>query len=193
MTPDIIRKLEAEIRAGIRTEAQVVYLMVQIRKLLETRPREQYQYLKLHCDWALHRSLDRRAAQDILEHFNAAHIRLRDEPQPQDLPRVIQRISKMEFFREEMYQFFDDFGLPELNTGTPDSWTHFLHLYVQVIEDCPLEIRNNERAEIERVVVNIELARELVEREQFYKIIWSIHDTNGETGEIFIINSFQPA
>lgn len=51
MTPDIIRKLEAELKTGITTEVQVVYLLVAIRKLIERdKLEDQYAGLKFHCD-----------------------------------------------------------------------------------------------------------------------------------------------
>ena len=41
MTKDIIRKLEAELRVGITTEVQVVYLLAGLRKLLEQQDAKQ--------------------------------------------------------------------------------------------------------------------------------------------------------
>ena len=77
MTSEIIRKLGREIRKGITTEAQVVYLIVGIRKLLEQqRVGMQYEYLKFYCDWALHSKLEGRTAQKILEPFDAANLRI---------------------------------------------------------------------------------------------------------------------
>lgn len=60
MTPDIIRKLQAELNAGVTNEVQVVYVLAGIRKLIELeRSADQYQDLVFHIDWALHPKMDR--------------------------------------------------------------------------------------------------------------------------------------
>jgi hypothetical protein len=51
MTKDIIHKLHNELDAGINSEAQVVYLLTGIRKILERDSHaNQYGALKFHCD-----------------------------------------------------------------------------------------------------------------------------------------------
>jgi hypothetical protein len=55
MTKDIIRKLANETEAGITTEAQVVYVLAGIRKIIERdKIGDQYAAPRFHCDWALH-------------------------------------------------------------------------------------------------------------------------------------------
>src|SRR5437763_7300734 len=52
MTSDILKKLKKELVTGITTEAQVVYLLAGVRKLLELQQaKRQYEHLKFHCDW----------------------------------------------------------------------------------------------------------------------------------------------
>lgn len=104
MTPDIIRKLAGVINAGIRTEVQVVYLLVGIRKLIERKESgERYPSLKFHCDWALHPKMDRRAARLILLQFDAAYARMRGSIRLRDLPADLRgEIDRLEneVFRE---------------------------------------------------------------------------------------------
>jgi hypothetical protein len=60
MTPDILKKLDALLSAGITDEMQVVYLMSGVRKLLERQQaKKQYRYLTFHCDWTLHPKIGR--------------------------------------------------------------------------------------------------------------------------------------
>lgn len=60
MIPDIITKLQAELSAGIKTEAQVIYLMAQIRKIIEQEQSEdEFDFLFFHCNWVLHPRMDR--------------------------------------------------------------------------------------------------------------------------------------
>ena len=55
MKPDILTKLAAELREPIGSERQVVYIMVELRKLIELNcDGAQYTALKFHCDWVAH-------------------------------------------------------------------------------------------------------------------------------------------
>jgi len=197
MEPAIIRKLTEELNSGITTEAQVVYLLVEIRKLLEQQNEMQaYEYLTFHCDWALHSKLDRRMAQKILTQFNAANVHLKNgielEQLPTELRREMRRISKMKYFEREMSDFLHNHRLPGFTDKRMDGWSHFLHLYAKVISDCPLVIsgRNNS-ADVSSVTVHIELANQVIHKELFYKISWTILEKNGKSGEIYILNSFK--
>jgi hypothetical protein len=194
MIPDITRKLQELIAGGITTEAHVVYLVAQIRKLLEDLNADQYQHLKFHCDWPLHTKLDRSAAQRILVHFDAANISLRDGIELANLSvslrQEINQISKMDLFRRELHDFLQQHSLPQIDVGQ-NGWTKFLLLYAKVIEDCPLEIKSrNSASSIERVTVKVELANKLAGDQMFYKISWIVLDKNGKTGDIFVLNSF---
>ena len=156
MTNNVIRKLEAELKGGITTEAQVVYLMTGLRELLEQQQaKKKYEYLTFHCDWALHSKLQGTTAQEILKQFDRANIHLRTGTElhnlPADLQRKIDGISAMEWFKNEISTFRAANGLPCLETIRRDGWTHFLHLYCKVVEDCPLVMSNNTAASIEKV------------------------------------------
>jgi hypothetical protein len=217
MTPDIIRKLTAELDAGITTEIQVVYLLAGIRKIIERdNSGDKYPDLKFHCDWALHSSMDRAAAKAVLRQFDAAYpllqtnIKLQNLPQP--LRSEIDRVSQMRSFETELGDFLNAYGLPPITLGRHDGWVHFLHLYTKVIEDIPLvvavpAVKNRPRPaepvgppqHISHVVVNFEEARDTIKHDDgedlLFKVTWTIHDKNGRSGSIFIINSFslQPA
>jgi hypothetical protein len=210
-TSDILSKLTRELDAGIETEVQVVYLLAGIRKLIERdKAMEQYPDLKFHCDWALHSSLGGTAAKQVLRKFDAAHTLLRDKKielreLPAELGTEIDRISKMRSFEEDLSRFLDDYGLPPLTKNRPDGWPHFLHLYAGVVEDIPLVVSlpaagKKQKAKqgaadgapkhISHVVVHFDQAREIVGREVLFRVTWTIHDKNGQSGSIFIFNSF---
>lgn len=194
MIPEITRKLQELIADGITTEVQAVYLMVQIRKLLEGTGADQYEYLKFHCDWALHTKLSGTTAQKILSHFDAANVSLRDGIETNNLPRSLQleidQISKMDLFHRELGNILQEHSLPAIDVG-PNAWAKFLLLYARVVEDCPLEIRfNNDASSIQKVTVKVELANKMVGDQMFYKISWIVLDKNGKTGDIFVLNSF---
>jgi hypothetical protein len=88
-----------------------------------------------------------------------------------------------------------------------DGWTHFLHLYTKVIEDIPLAVaipamkrkpkqgtNDSPPKHISHVPVHCELARETIRHaegeEVLFKVTWTVHDKNGQSGDIFILNSF---
>jgi hypothetical protein len=194
----IVAKLNRLLAKGIKSEADALYLMVEVRKLLEQQQaKKQYEYLTFHCDWALHAALEGTTAQNILKRFDAANIHLKTGVKLQDLPgslRVeIDGISKMRYFEDELEKFLLANRLPHLETTRSDGWIHFVHLYAKIIEGCPLVMATkNKSATIATVILKLDLARPSKQdpREIWFRVRWIIEDKNGKSGEIFILNSF---
>jgi hypothetical protein len=140
--------------------------------------------------------LEGRAAQEVLGHFDAANVHLKKGMElhhlPSDLRREIENISKMRYFKQELAEFLKANRLPSMGTARPDGWVHFLHLYVKVVEDCPLVIstKNARTAGIENITLHLELAREPVGGDMLFKVTWTVLDKCGRTGDLFVINSF---
>ena len=194
MGPDIKQKISDLIASGIRTEAEAVYLMVQIRKLLEGGTKEKYIQLKFNCDWAVHTKLSGTTAQWILERFDHANILLRDDGKILDLPTSlkdeIEQITKMSLFKRELDSFLIEYSLPKIEI-IQEGWPKFLFFYAMVVEDCPLEIKSaNNTSSIQKITISVEKAQKLFEDNQFYKISWNITDKNGAIGEHSVFNSF---
>jgi hypothetical protein len=197
---DIKAKLTQELRSGITTEVQVVYLLAGIRKLMERdKIKETFATLTFHCDWVLHSDLKGPMAQSILASFDTANLSLKDGNLP-DLPfelrKDIDNISKMKAFEDELAAVLEHYGLPQLNETRPvDGWTHFLSLYCKVIEDIPLVVTdwNATAKSISKVAVNFEEAREEADlgNHTLYRITWRIEDKNGKYGVIEIYNSYE--
>jgi hypothetical protein len=197
MIPVIISKLRAELASSIDTEVRVVYLLANIRKILEQEnSNDNFKYLKFHCNWALHSCLDRdQLAKEILDNFNQIHVRFLsgiDLPNlPSGLREQIEIISKMENFRKELSCFLQAHKLPDIITGRPDCWPRFLLLYAAVVEDCPLIFtQETGNASIIKVILSLENAEQLISDQYYFKIIWNIHGKQGEKGELFVINSY---
>jgi hypothetical protein len=192
----IITKLERLLANGIRSEAEAVYLMVEVRKLLEHQnARQQYEYLTFHCDWALHAKLSGRIAQRILTFFDAANIHLKagaEMEQLPNLPRIeIERISKMEYFERQLDCFLKANSLETLCSTRADGWTHFLHLYTKIIEDCPLVMTaKNSSATVASVTLEVDSGKRAAYGEVWFQVRWIIQDKNGCSGQIAVINSF---
>jgi|SRR5882672_74978 len=196
--PQIVGKLEVHLAKGITTEADASYLMVAVRKLLEhQQAKDRYKYLTFHCDWVLHSKLHGTMAQEILKEFDAANVHLKKGVELHDLPAglrtEIDRISKMKYFEDELDEFLESNGLPTLDTIREDGWIHFAHLYAKIVEDCPLVMTpNNALASIENVTLKIDLAKAPKDQggDMWFKVRWIILDKNGQSGEIFVLNSF---
>lgn len=101
-----------------------------------------------------------------------------------------------------MSEFLAANKLPKLTAKRTDGWIHFLHLYVKVVEDIPLEasLPNRSRGgrgapeHISRVTVHFEQARQTIKHgdmeDVLFKVRWVIHDRDGRSGQIFVISSF---
>lgn len=199
MQEKIIRKLETELKRGIETEPQVVYLMTYVRKLLELQKTiQRYEYLTFHCDWIVHVALDRKMAQQVLKQFDEANVHLKAGLELEDLPRDLEKgilaISGMKLFKKDISEFLTENGLPGLDATRVDGWVHFLHLYGKVVENCPLIMTTkNAASTIKSVTLHLELANKPVEGDMLYKITWRILDKNGLVGDISVMNSFSLA
>jgi hypothetical protein len=194
----IVGKLDVLLHNSITTEAEAVYLMVGIRKLIEhLNVKDQYNYLKFHCDWALHSRLKGTMAQEILKQFDAANVHLKAGLHLQDLPprlgTEIDRISKMKYFEEQLEAFLIENGLPSIDATRVDGWIHFQHLYAKVVEDTPLVMTpENVTATVASVTVNVDLAKAPKHEggDIWFRVRWIIRDKNGQSGELSIYNSF---
>jgi len=192
----IIAKLESLLAKGITTEAEVLYLIVEIRKLLEQQQAKKvYEYLTFHCDWAVHATLEGTTTQRILKLFDAASIHLKAGVELHELPgslkMEIDRISKMRYFKEQLENFLQANGLPSLEMTRSDGWIHFVHLYARIVEDCPLVMTaKNDSASITSVTLKVELAKEPKQDDMWFMVRWIVQDKKGMVGEIYVLNSF---
>ena len=192
----ILTKLEILLAHGIRSEAEAVYLMVEVRKLLEQQDvKKRYEYLTFHCDWALHARLTGTTAQRILKLFDAASVHLKAGAELHELPSLlsmeIDRISKMRYFNQQFEGFLRNNGLPTLASTRADGWTHFLHLYTKIVEDSPLVMTaKNSSATIASVTLQVDLSKTAHYGEVWFAVRWIIQDKSGRSGEIYIVNSF---
>ncbi len=201
MTKAILTKLTAELEAGITTQAQVVYVLAGIRKIIERdRCGNEYPALAFHCDWALHADVGwSRDAKAILKRFEPAYVQLHGRVDvgtlPNDIRDDIQRISAMEGFRAELAQFEAGYALRAMRIITGDGWSRFLHLYAQVVEDMPLLLAEGD-GRISKIVVHFGLAPDVItdgygRSSVTYWLTWTIHDQSGVHGEVFVQNDFE--
>ncbi|MCZ6752665.1 MAG: hypothetical protein O7E51_12670 [Acidobacteria bacterium] len=140
MENDIINKIRYELDRPIQSERQVVYLLAEVRKLLDHLcATSQYRSLRLYCNWAVHIKLERSFALSIVEKVDQLYSKLMKGP----------RLSKEEHdelfgifapdnFRQDFKSFLREQSLPISICQNDKRWAMFLSYYLRVIQDCPL-------------------------------------------------------
>jgi hypothetical protein len=145
MKPDILTKLAAELQVPITSERQVVYIMVELRKLMELNgDGTKYTALKFHCDWVAHPWLKGPQAQEIVKLFDR-YQELEDntavkqgQPDMSFMGRLGPALA-MTNFRNELNAYLHSQGLDPSTPDDDGKWAAFLKHYAGVIEDCPLQ------------------------------------------------------
>jgi hypothetical protein len=195
MQSAILNKLKREIAEPVSTERQVVYILVEIRKLLElTRSKVKYDALWFHASWAVHPEMSWGLAATLLGYFDEAYPLLKDkqlDELPPDLQNAITDAIALNRFREQLKDFLVQH---DLDTSIADQqWTVFLRLYASVIEDCPLIVSSGNLKNLSHVVVDVKDAHDelpgLQTKYHFYRVRWICHATDKNTGELFTMFS----
>ena len=139
MKNEIIQKLGVVLSKSIESEEQVVYILVQMRKLIDhSQNKSKYLVLIFYCDWALHIKLDRTTACQMLEKFDEALGAQNDDKTYRVAVEMLGPIISFETFRDEFINFLLEQSLPTQIAGKMQPWGRFLQLYLRVVTDCPL-------------------------------------------------------
>jgi hypothetical protein len=133
----LISKIRAEMERGITSECQVVYLLVEIRKLMDrdTTKAAPYNSLRLYSDWAVHIHLYGPQAQEIVKRADAHYPKLMNGTATEQEKADFEKLFSLKAFREEIDRFLQD------HVGrsfSDEHWNKFMYAYLHVVEDCPL-------------------------------------------------------
>jgi hypothetical protein len=138
MLPDILSKLQLELTQDVTSERQVVYILVQIRKLIDSDSRaKDLEALRLHCDWVVHPKLDRKGAKELLGRLNDRYTTVLKANPNADLQELGKRLG-LRAFQAEFHDFLKRYCL-DGSYCDAHWWFAFLYHYSRVIQDCPLE------------------------------------------------------
>lgn len=135
MTDELIRKIQHLLDRRITNEKQVVYLMVELRKLMD---RENYKdpVLRTFSNWVVHTSLSypQEGAAFLLSEFDHFITQLFEHGKKSN---QLEHVSLTEF-RVALHRCFRQFGL--LNNFIEDEagWKKFIQLYCSVVSECPI-------------------------------------------------------
>jgi hypothetical protein len=191
----ILGKLRCELAEDITTERQVVYILVEIRKAIEQAGELKNDHaLDFHCSFALHTKMDKIGAQRILERFDKGHaMSVNGQQLPRDLQNEIIQTAQLTKFRDQMEAFMTANYLPTRLFTKPDEWVRFVRLYGNVIDECALELKGDAKRLrfIDRVVVSLETAPQLVGTQELFRLCWTCYGKEGKKCDYFVVFGFE--
>jgi len=143
---DIIEKLNRFLgeHNPLSEECHVVYLMVEIRKILDherdTGHKNEYPLLRFYSDWIVHTSKDKitiEMERIINEVFRDIKLQIENPNSVRSMTPVMQFAYKQQL-EIEMKKFLGEHQLSTSVTGA-EKWVHFVSLLVKVLENQPIK------------------------------------------------------
>jgi hypothetical protein len=158
MESAIVQKIRTLLQRGIATESEVVYFLVEIRKLMDMqagrkdRAAEKYASLRLYCNWVAHTDLSNTQAREIVKQADAAYPKLLDGTLTETEKNEFRRIFDLNSFREDLSEFLRHCRLPPFSDG---EWNRFLASFLNVIVDCPLvcKVKDPKLNDVDEIVL----------------------------------------
>lgn len=135
MKDELLFKIHQVLSKPITEEMQVVYLLVEIRKLMD-RANYKDPMLRTFCNWVAHITLadEAKGSTLILREFEDLVIRAEEG---RELPKPLQFVSSGGF-RKALTNLCTKFGLATQLIEDGDSWSLFTKLYSSVVSECPI-------------------------------------------------------
>lgn len=128
MQDDIKLKLSSELTKNIDSEAQVIYILSRIRKIIDSEKRGgEFKVLKFYCNWALHHQIDDTAPVDKY---------IRNLKSPDTL-----KFLDFSLFSDELLRFFKKHSLPSVICTDKTREENFKSLLIEILLDTPLMIK----------------------------------------------------
>lgn len=138
MTDELLRKIQEVLKRRITNEKQVVYLMVELRKLMD---REKYKdpVLRTFSNWVVHTDLTypQEGSAFILKEFDHQMIELFDHKRNS---QQLAHVSLTEF-RLSLHRCFKHFGLTNQFIEDSKNWKKFVQLYSSIVAECPITFK----------------------------------------------------
>ncbi len=141
---EIVGKVERFLRehAPITEECHAVYLMVELRKLIdEEASPSPYKILRFYADWTVHSRKDRvtsemkRVITDVFE-AAASEIRTRHTLLPNR--DAIRAFAYMDALRDDVVALLAEHGIADTMTMPKANWLAFVQRLVKVLEGQPI-------------------------------------------------------
>lgn len=139
--PEIIDKLNKLLQNSLpfTEECQVVYLLVEIRKVLDRDGNTKYPILRFYCNWIVH--TDKRTSPEIeliMQKIYAEACNSIAVPNGARMNTMTDFIY-MENLRTQLSDFLGEYGLPKPLTDDDDHWISTVTLLVDILVDQPIK------------------------------------------------------
>jgi hypothetical protein len=174
MEDQIVAKLRRLLGEPITDERLVVYLLVEVRKLMD-RKQIQSDTLRLCCNWVVHVELSGEVARRIVKHVDALYPRLANGQLTDEDKSSLRAFFLMSKFRQELEHLLIGEGLRRFEDG---EWNGFLACFLNVIEDCPLTCDAPGLANVDKVVLIREMGGERAPAPDAPAIVWALYRRN---------------
>lgn len=134
MEDEIIAKLKLALAEPIQKECQVVYIMAEIRKLLERlKDKNNFSVLNFYSNWSLHPEIEITSSiRPLLERIEKTILSGKYNV------RAVFEIIDFEEFRKEIGIFLNKFNINNPFTEI-NYWRDFRKVFVSILIDCPLK------------------------------------------------------
>ena len=159
MTPDLVNKIAKELEQEIVSERQVVYILVELRKLLESKGIDKetgYRALIFCCDWAVHPKLNRESAKAITQLFDCYETSYRKEPigvSQAGIPELVEFCDHSRF-RQQFIDACEQNDISAEAVKEDGWWNGFLRHFSEVVRDCPIEAKAASTVHVTRVTAS---------------------------------------
>ena len=177
----IVGKLRMALQKKIASECQVVYVLVEIRKLLDLHHQtKRFNILTLYCNWAVHISLDRDAAQNLVIELNRSYSRLDTGEKAERGFKGLWNYLSFDHFRKQFRGFLSSHNLPTAICEDVE-WQDFLHYYSLVIQDCRLECSGSSNIgnlRFDKIVLSASTVTNVSDAGIYVQITWCLHLQN---------------
>jgi hypothetical protein len=196
MKNDIEHKLRRKLaNNSIDNESDVVYLLVQCRKLLEHDPALKHTLptLEFYCNWGLHIQLSRASTQRFLTAVNPV-LTINGAFNHQEY-EACNALLTLDAFRSELGSLLASFGADRTICTDEGLWISFLHFYSHVVQDSKLVLEKTASGSgplglaVKKVTI-IPISRIAMEREvaSVFPMVWQIEYADGRVGQLELSN-----
>ena len=147
--------MDAALREGIRSEKDVVYILVELRKFLEAAGlKGRYKSLTFFCDWVVHPKLSGTQADEIVHAID----KMMDNYHKTNTfdSRQYEGYLRLSSAAAELRTFLALNGLPTNICDYIADWSNFLTFYLEVVSDCQLECtaKNQNTRHIDKLMIS---------------------------------------
>lgn len=190
MKNEIARKIQREIDVGISSEAQVVYVLAGLRKIIEQSENSKgFGRLKFYCDWALHSRMSGPPAQDVVKILESIYNHMVDKKSVPDRSEAM-LLTKFELLKEEVSNFLQQLHLTDFTKAVND-WMVFIFLYSRVVQDCPLVMHPDVKVGIKMISIQMNESVRLIDDHLPFKVTWKFDAKDDfPSAEYFVLNTY---